>query len=469
MQHPIVGYAVDALSTVRYKQSAACRVWLRVATNDQDHSHDNDAGDDDGRRKPHDGAFATSTDSVVLHTSCSVFLKRVVFRELPSVMHKAKIHPYKIARDVHSNHVEASFLTSDALRCFALATRPLNIHVALPYSIQARVYETNPIDSGFLFCLRDFSPAQGWLQRSHLNKLELQAALRLLAHWHAFFWLGANQRHSPNETLSTSFPVLKAVESVWPAGGYWHLGQQPTGQLDQLVPNWNRLVATCGFSAELDLGQRLVQVAAAMNSKCHGMDRHKPLPLHDWAESPYRTLMHGDPKAPNLFFRPADDAIAIIDFQWTGVGLGAPDIAYCIAASASPEAVPLGLSHEAVIQEYLNMYHTTFQEALVHFHADVAADARAAAAVLPRHVLQRQFEVAIVDLARVAIAEYWATITPEVFAARSGNISFNKSRHVAQWLVETTHAYLQRMEHGTSAASLILRPASDGGNVQVHM
>ena len=134
--------------------------------------------------------------------------------------------------------------------------------VALPYRVERAAFESNPIDSRFALALYDFAPALGWRQEAHLRPMELRASLRALADWHAFFWLG----HDPDGAKA------KLAAEVWETGSYWHLGQQPEGQLAKLKPNWERLAQEFGYPREWELGARLEGLAVAASEQAHGLD-----------------------------------------------------------------------------------------------------------------------------------------------------------------------------------------------------
>ena len=50
-------------------------------------------------------------------------------------------------------------------------------------------------------------------------------------------------------------------------GSYWHLGQQPQGQLENIVPNWQRIQAAFGFEST-DFGARLKAKASTKLPTC---------------------------------------------------------------------------------------------------------------------------------------------------------------------------------------------------------
>ena len=90
----VEGYRVPEAESMRYKQSHGCRVHLDLRP-----------------EAPQDGPK-------------SAFYKRIVLRELPYAMFKHRTVPFKLGRDVQANQVEASVLSSPALRGFHDANAP---------------------------------------------------------------------------------------------------------------------------------------------------------------------------------------------------------------------------------------------------------------------------------------------------------------------------------------------------------
>lgn len=100
-------------------------------------------------------------------------------------------------------------------------------------------------------------------------------------------------------------------------------------------------------------------------------------PLHElWQDltfvQPYITLIHGDYKAANLFFRACthedddddDDPqkfVCAVDFQYTGHGLGAFDVAYLLYPDAR------GAWDESEEEELLRAYHDALIAALIMY------------------------------------------------------------------------------------------------------
>lgn len=221
------------------------------------------------------------------------------------------------------------------------------------------------------------------------------------------------------------------------------------------MPNWQRLRGAFGDGfGPADFGERLRGASLRASLEANGLDASNArVGREDWANWKYATLLHGDPKAPNFFYNDyADDtdwsdprttsaaglpAVGMIDFQWAGLGLGAVDVAYCLAAAADPSTLPLPLpAGRGGTGTYVKFYYECLVEGFVRF--GVAADPQSARSVLPEGVFQRQFQWAFIDHARVVIADHWKTITPDALAAREGKMLFNacnKSLHVATWMV----------------------------------
>ena len=313
----------------------------------------------------------------------------------------AKNAPEKLVRDIRSYQVEITFLGSQACRQLVSA----GVRVPKVYSAVCLPDHHSPINSKFALLLEDFS--DGWEHLALLGPLELASAARELATIHARFFRVGPHLDSPHCT-----PELQAA--VWPSGGYWGPDKQPAALADDLVPEWDRLYSA--FEAELqlpsdrllaDLGARLKLHAATVATETHVGGTHR-----------HSTLIHGDAKAGNLFFRPRGGGgldCSLIDFQWTGFGLGATDVAYLIVSSAGPAGLDLTGAHEKAI---LVEYHRCWAVSMVDF--GVVATVADAVAILPLADLEREYESAVLDLCTTIIAYHWALVgaTPSVLNHR---------------------------------------------------
>jgi hypothetical protein len=114
------------------------------------------------------------------------------------------------------------------------------------------------------------------------------------------------------------------------------------------------------------------------------------------AGSQYGTLIHGDYKAANLFFssNQADDdangadAVAAVDFQFCGGGMGVEDVAYLLYPDARG-------NHFDYEEELLELYH----EELI---LQLITHQKGGPSTMPFQVFRRYY-----DLARLDMTRYW--------------------------------------------------------------
>jgi hypothetical protein len=146
--------------------------------------------------------------------------------------------------------------------------------------------------------------------------------------------------------------------------------------------------------------------------------------------------------------------------QWCGRGLGAVDVAYCIAASADESLFAGGRDARAAVQGLAAGYHRALLLGLVAHGA--AADPAAAAALLPAADFQVQLEWAWIDLARVAVGDHMGSITKAALEARRGQMAFNaynKSLPVARALLEVADRYLRARESAAARDAMLAKMA----------
>ena len=405
-------YSSPEADAVRYKQSYACRIHLTPNP------------DKEG-----------SAEKVPK----SVFFKRVVLRDMPYAASKARNYPFKIARDIKSCLVESRFLSSPCLTEYSESS---GVAVAVPRSVEHQVFEHHAIDSRFGCILNDFTKEDGWEQCAHLGDAQIRATMRGIAFFHAYFWQGKRNGSTPQV-------VKDLIPSLWAAGTYWDVACQPKDQIESLERKWEKFRTT--FADHLQpserddttLGSRLAKVATEINTHNHGVDAEGfPIEGDATAEfNDYKTVIHGDTKAANFFFR-GESEVGVIDFQWTGLGLGTTDVAYCLAASLHPDILTVGGEEDL---GYLKHYHACLTEAFVKY--GVAADQSAAEALYPYPLLQRHYERSVLDLARTIIGDHWFSVSPDILDKRHmamGFNAYNKSTKVTVWLAARIKQYLDR-------------------------
>ena len=257
-----------------------------------------------------------------------IFYKRISMAHLSHAQDKLKTAPHKLVRDVKSYQVETSFLTSEAAQSLAKETG-MRINKVFASDLRP-VISDNPkelLDSRFSIFLEYFQKSDGWDQSWLLSAEEAKAALSELAKMHGYFWHGSDFWKKENGKVGDDLE-----SSVWPNGGYMQPKLQGYEQLKKVRSGWEARYPT--FEADLkeipeldgvdiqSLGKRLEDVAPIVGKESHPFSE-------DTNESnqfqKYRTLIHGDPKHANFFFRKKEESIevAIIDFQWSGFGLAA--------------------------------------------------------------------------------------------------------------------------------------------------
>ena len=265
--------------------------------------------------------------------------------------------------------------------------------------------------------------------------------------------------------------------AVWPEGGYWSLTKRLrledadwSGTLPGLdltpwaaAQEWKKLqerlgsplLGSLGLSDPgllgesplrggdaapgwLPLGEALGRSAAALRRRVV----QGAVPQH-----PRRTLLHGDFKAANIFtgeYREtgvgaeegALEATAV-DYQWSGWGLGAADLAYFLATSLSEEA--LG-ERESLIE----LYH----ERLVWRLQEAGAPRESLPSL---GELEAQVDVCLADYARYLVVDMWAGVSLASLekSALEANAGMHKRSLVhLEAVAATANAALQRIDQG---------------------
>jgi len=377
--------------TVRYKQSHACRI--------------------------------------IFDTGHSAFFKRIVLRELPSAVEKAKSLPYKLERDVKANMNENNFLKLTATEKFNLTEESNSSNecdgkaqIVRAYDCQARVYTDNPIDSKFTLLLEDFSEKNGWKQFPLLDENNMKSTLQALAKFHAFFWLKDKQGSDEVRTL------------LWEVATYWDLEKQPAGQIELLENSFKRLIRDFKIANSdveeqnmfgKNYGLKLSEIAKELNDAVHNSPDKQ-------------TIIHGDPKSPNFFFKKVGDKtnVGMIDFQWTGAGLCATDVAYAIWTCPQLSV----LEREDDLVQY---YHAQLVKYLQELYPEQMVEAW-----LTKDQFLQEYKVCFLDLSRCILADQWLTASLECIHARKDKLvynAYNKDQDIARLLLRRVMQCLDSM------------------------
>lgn len=197
-------------------------------------------------------------------------------------------------RKLRSYAVEAAFYRLHATR--AAATH--GCRVPRPLGLQSE-------GAGWLFVLEDLDASGFAERRARVSAAEVASGLRWLARFHALF-------------------IGQPPTELWPVGTYWHLATRP----DEL--------RAMGHNALRKAAPRL---DARLNA------------------ARFKTLVHGDAKLENMCFA-ANGEVALVDFQYTGGGVGVKDVAYFLNGCLTARQC------EAELPSYLDNYFRELRLAL---------------------------------------------------------------------------------------------------------
>lgn len=165
---------------------------------------------------------------------------------------------------------------------------------------------------GWLFVLEDLDGAGFSGRRSRLSDSDMCACLKWLAEFHAIH-LG------------------QSPEGLWAQGTYWHLETRPD---ELLVMKHDRLKSAAkAIDCELRAGR-------------------------------FQTWVHGDAKVENFCFS-KESAVAAVDFQYVGGGVGVKDVAYFLSSCLDERKC----SKEA--DAWLEEYFRFLEEALLARRSEV--------------------------------------------------------------------------------------------------
>ena len=439
----VLSYSCPDDTVFRGLMSDACRIQLETTT-----TTTNDDDDD-------------TTLSTTTTTTTTAFYKRICFTDLSHCREKLRTAPHKLTRDVHSYHVVAQWLQSAACRRLCETTQQQQqLQIPQCYHAELRPNTENPMESAFSFLLQDFSPDQGWYQQWLLDDpAHTEAALRTFATLHAFGWTGA--------TWQTEDPAAatQLQNAIWPSGSYVQPTAQNTPTVDQcaiVAEEWERKKQK--FAAELShypwwdtLGERLQSVATECGRLAHPFAPSTSDPTKTAADTvllhqqyaKYKTITHGDPKQANLLFqRQQDDTslhVGLIDFQWTGFGLAATDLAHCMTSSIHADQLVDG-GEERLLHYY---YYEQLVPLLVEYGA--YASAQDVYDDYPYATMLEQYEIAVLDIARLMIAYTWNRFDepvtrddPAACARTMNKTSYNKSIPNIVWLLNRCDEILTR-------------------------
>ena len=171
------------------------------------------------------------------------------------------------------------------------------------------------------------------------------ATIKWLANFHATFL----------QSIPSPLPIKKlATSGGWDSGTHLCLSKRPSSELDTLSSSLKSFASRFSshhpyFTSPKAQSQpsRITKAALLASSYLYS-------PTH-----PHLTMVHGDYKSGNFFYDPTNpNSISVIDWQWTGPGVGSTDIIYLLVMALSNSACN---NYESTV---LKPYHEFLKEAL---------------------------------------------------------------------------------------------------------
>ena len=225
--------------------------------------------------------------------------------------------------------------------------------------------------------------------------------LRWLARFHAAFL--------PAACGGGALALSRLAElGGWEVGQHIELGKRPASELAALP---TVMAAFAGRFAGSDayFGS---DVAKVQGERLHAVAERAAHLLRPGPDQPHSTMVQGDYKQGNMFFREEADGggteVALFDWQWTGPGVGATDLVYVCAMALSDFALE---NHE---RDVLRVYHAHLCDALG------GGEER-----YPYDELQREFKLACLDYQRWQGGCRLPDITPTTMSAAAESVDVN--------------------------------------------
>ncbi|EDQ92968.1 uncharacterized protein MONBRDRAFT_22257 [Monosiga brevicollis MX1] len=331
----------------------------------------------------------------------------------------------KLARDVKSYQNEAMFVRDFAQRLADEA----HIAVAHPYFTHVEPHD-DPLQSRFMTVVESL---EDYTQLNDYTFEQACVALGTIAKMHAYF-------------LAHPSLLATAQEHLWPQGGYWDLEKRkydPT-EIPRTPQTFGNMIARFASDEDpffrspevLALGQAYRDLAPVINQRL----RATGATVH--------TVIHGDFKAANCFFprisagsvaemNPTSDdlsgGMALIDWQWTGMGLGVMDVIYMFVTCLRAPV----LERE---EELLEVYRQQFEMFLHKFGANISYSPEEC-----RH----DYDLATADYIRMLLGYAMQNMSPDEMARIANDKSrgiYARDKTTFKWVLQKAISLRHQLE-----------------------
>jgi hypothetical protein len=227
-------------------------------------------------------------------------------------------------------------------------------------------------------------------QSKVLSIVQAKAALSWLAKFHALGW---NDEHH----LVWKQGILHA------RGGFWTLASCHTNDTQQIPSQWKSGIQKLLSEGLLDSTHhtRLVRLGHRLHALCQTL----PDFLNQQCAY-YGTWIHGDFKAANLLFKEETESfddgelstcVAVVDFQFTGWGICAEDVAYLMYPDA-----------QGSLMDSVNVLLDHYHEQLM---TNIMLLMKGGPSSMTRDVLERLYDLAKIDMTRYWLNKGWEATT----------------------------------------------------------
>lgn len=221
------------------------------------------------------------------------------------------------------------------------------VHVPRPLLVERLSGdEVDALDHEYAFALEYLDP-KDYRQESELDEADARRALAFLARFHAFF------ARLPTDTFVT------LSRRLFQHGGWWRKALRPSVRFDRIPEVFASLIANFESFNDLDTPDNH-ECMRWLAEHVDWIEERLTLADEDRdGEIGLRTVVHGDFKTSNVFFKrdssiDADqNNVAAIDFQWVGPArTGAADVVYLLVGGVRWEV--LQQSEAALLDHYLD-------------------------------------------------------------------------------------------------------------------
>lgn len=233
--------------------------------------------------------------------------------------------------------------------------------------------------------------------------------------------------------------LLELARQKLSAPAYWRLRKRPASELEKLPVRWKEFISSFkGSNSRLDAlfaREQAAHMGERLQNMANILDKELDCAV---ANEKWSCVIHGDPKSMNMFMpvsETASDNVIFIDFQWTGVGIGAIDLAMFLPHSVDPK----DMDDHSKIDRLLRVYHSALMENVQDGEYSFCS-------------FKRHFTIASLDYARFVIARFFKGATPAGFEKKKnepnvGLIYRNVDACVA--FLERVYDYIDEFQKST--------------------